>query len=51
MKPNTFQFLMTVLSIADILALSQLHWTAGEALAITAVLILNVTLTLCVALR
>jgi|LakMenE01Jun11ns_1017448.scaffolds.fasta_scaffold9929864_3 hypothetical protein len=51
MNPNTFLLLMTSLSIADILALSHLKWTAGEALAITLVLILNVTLTLRVALR
>jgi hypothetical protein len=51
MKPNTFLILMTVLSIADIVALSQLQWTAGEALALTLVLTLNVTLTLRVALR
>jgi hypothetical protein len=51
MKPNTFQLLMTVLSIADIVALSQLQWTTGEALAITIVLTLNVALTLRVALR
>jgi len=51
MKPNTFQTLMTTLTLADIVALSQLQWTACEALAITLVLILNVTLTLRVALR
>lgn len=51
MKPNTFLILMTVLSIADIVALSQLQWSAGEALAIATVLTLNITLTLRVALR
>ena len=51
MKPNTFLLIMTALSIADILALSQLTWTTGEALAITIVLTLNVALTLRVALR
>ena len=51
MKPNTFLLLMTVLSIADIIALSQLQWSASEALAITAVLTLNIALTLRVALR
>lgn len=51
MKPNTYLQLMTLMTIADILALSQLTWTTGEALAVTLVLILNVTLTLRVALR
>ena len=51
MKPNTYLHLMTALTIADILALSQLTWTLGEALAIAIVLILNIALTLRVALR
>lgn len=51
MKPDTYLILMTALSIADILALSQLQWTLGEALAIGATLILNIALTLRVALR
>jgi hypothetical protein len=51
MKTNTFLHLMTALSIADILALSQLTWTAGEALAIGSTLILNIALTLRHALR
>jgi len=51
MKPNTFFLIMTTLSITDILALSHLQWTAGEALALTLVLTLNIALTLRVALR
>ena len=51
MNPNTYQLLMTTLTLADILALSQLQWTLGEALAIAAVLTLNIALTLRVALR
>lgn len=51
MKPNTFLHLMTALSIADILALSQLQWTLGEAAAIGTVMTLNIALTLRHALR
>lgn len=51
MKPNTYLHIMTALTIADILALSQLTWTLGEALAIGAVMTLNVALTLRYALR
>lgn len=51
MKPNTYLHLMTLMTIADILALSQLTWTLGEALAIGAVMMLNIALTLRVALR
>jgi len=51
MTPNTYLHLMTLMTIADILALSQLTWTAGEALAIGAVMTLNVALTLRYALR
>ena len=51
MTPNTYLHLMTLMTIADILALSQLQWSAGEALAIATVLTLNIALTLRVALR
>lgn len=51
MKPNTFLHLMTALSIADILALSQLQWSAAEAAAIGIVMTLNIALTLRYALR
>ena len=51
MKPNTYLHLMTLITLADILALSQLEWTAGEALAIGTAMTLNVALTLRVALR
>lgn len=51
MKPNTYLHLMTLMTIADILALSQLTWTLGEALAIVATMTLNIALTLRVALR
>lgn len=51
MTSNTFLTLMTLMTIADTLALSQLTWTLGEALAIVAVMTLNIALTLRVALR
>lgn len=51
MKPDTYLILMTLITIADILALSQLTWTAAEAAAIGAVMTLNVALTLRYALR
>ena len=51
MKPDTYLILMTLITIADILALSQLTWTAAEAAAIGIVMTLNVALTLRYALR
>lgn len=51
MNPNTFLILMTLMTIADILALSQLTWTAAEAAAIGVVMTLNVALTLRYTLR
>jgi hypothetical protein len=51
MKTNTFLHLMTIMTLADIIALSQLQWTLGESLAIGVVMTLNVALTLRVALR
>lgn len=51
MKPDTYLTLMTALSIADILALSQLTWTAAEAAAIGITMTLNIALTLRHALR
>lgn len=51
MTSNTFLILMTLITIADILALSQLTWTAAEAAAIGITMTLNVALTLRYALR
>jgi hypothetical protein len=51
MKTNTFLHLMTIMTLADIIALSQLQWTLGESLAIGLTMTLNVALTLRYALR